>query len=566
MRALFFISSLLSTFCVLAQDKVTLSVNPGTAEVGETFEISVTSSKVGTIDFSQMPDEFLQDYAIQQGSSQQKGTNGKTVIQHYYTISGIIKKAGNYTFGPVTLTHGNQTFVSNRATINVSPKVKMKSGHITSRQLRDPAFGIIEVNKMTLYEGEPLLVRAKIYARYKPTHINSYLAYEMDGSLIKHPIGNNQQLKMSIEQINGESLYAIDYDKNLLFPSAVGKVKIEPYKLNLHQGYQNFPLESGEITVHIKSLPANPPNDFVGAVGTFAVSRKIPETKFNQGDVIKMVVTISGIGNLHNITEPQLNLPKGYTIYGDPVITEDISIGVRGAEGKISYEYNIEVDASGITALPPTHITYFDPDLERYITTETSEDSLNITPVAGMVADITDDGSDKRTTELIVQEFNPRENNGTISQGKIYGSMVFWGGVTLPLASAFFFLFFVKSRDNIEERKVEKQRKNTQSAILTSQIQTVRIAAKGNDNGAFYDALDKALRGNYAAHMKLQDEVISKQAILSHAGKLDADLKTKTAALFSNIEIAKFSFGSDTNKRNEDLQTLEAIIANLKTK
>jgi hypothetical protein len=566
MRALFFITSLLSTFCLLAQDKVSLSINPGTAEVGETFEISVKSSKVGTIDFSHMPDEFLQDYAIQQGSSQHKGTNGKTVVQYYYTISGIIKKAGNYTFGPVTLTHGSKTFVSNTATINVSPKVKMKGGHITSRQLRDPAFGIIEVNKISLYEGEPLLVRAKIYARYKPTHVNSYQAYEMDGALIKHPIGNNQQLKMSIEQLNGESLYAIDYDKNILFPAAVGKVKIDPYKLNLHQGYQNFPLESGEITVNIKPLPANPPKDFVGAVGTFAVSREIPETRFNQGDVIKMIVTISGIGNLHNITEPQLNLPKGYTIYGDPVISEHISIGVRGAEGKISYEYNIEVAASGITALPPTHITYFDPDQDRYITTETTEDSLNIKEIAGMVVDNTDDGSDKRTNEIIVQEFNPRENNGNIAQGKIYGSIAFWGGVTLPLASAFFFLFFVKSRENVEERKVEKQRKNAQSAALSTQLQAVRIAAKGNDNGDFYDALDKALRGTYAAHMKRQDEVVSKQEILSHAGAVDADLKVKTAALFSNIEIAKFSFGSDTNKRNEDLQTLEAIITNLKSK
>eukprot|EP00353_Schmidingerella_taraikaensis_P005203 CAMPEP_0185593462 /NCGR_PEP_ID=MMETSP0434-20130131/71544_1 /TAXON_ID=626734 ORGANISM="Favella taraikaensis, Strain Fe Narragansett Bay" /NCGR_SAMPLE_ID=MMETSP0434 /ASSEMBLY_ACC=CAM_ASM_000379 /LENGTH=58 /DNA_ID=CAMNT_0028220047 /DNA_START=1 /DNA_END=173 /DNA_ORIENTATION=+ len=58
----------------------------------------------------------------------------------------------------------------------------MQGGQITSRQLRDPAFGTIEVNKTSLYEGEPLLIRAKIYARYKPTHINNYVAYEMDGA------------------------------------------------------------------------------------------------------------------------------------------------------------------------------------------------------------------------------------------------------------------------------------------------------------------------------------------------------------------------------------------------
>ena len=566
MRLILCIATICSTFWLLAQDKVSLSINPGTAEVGETFEITVSSSEVGTIDFGGMPAEFHQDYAIQQGSSQQKGANGKAVVEHYYTISGIIKKAGNYSFGPVTLTHGNQTYVSNSALINISPKVKMKGGHLSSRQLRDPAFGTIEVNKTTLYEGEPLLVRAKIYARYKPTHINNYTPYEMDGALIKHPIGNSQQLKTVVEQLNGESLYAIDYDKNILFPTAVGQVKIEAYRLNLHQGYQNFPLESGDVTITIQPLPQNPPKDFVGAVGTFAVTREIPETKFNQGDVIKMVVTISGIGNLHNITPPQLNLPKGYTIYGDPVISEDISIGVRGAEGKISYEYNVEVVASGQTSLPPTTITYFDPDQDRYITTETSKDSLSIKPVAGVVADNSSDASNRRTNELIVQEFNPRENDGSSDPGKIYGSAIFWGGVSLPIASAFFFLLFVNTRKTTEERKVEKQKKNAQSAVLTAQLQSARLAAKGDDTSAFYDALDKALRGIFIAHMNRQDEVVSKQEIVEHSVKLGTDLKEKTLLLFSNIEVAKFSFGSDSDKRNEDLQHLEDIASKLNVK
>lgn len=566
MRFLLLIATLSSTFWLVAQDKVSLSINPGTAEVGETFEISVTSSKVGTIDFGTMPNEFLQDYAVQQGSSQHQDPSGKTVIQHYYTISGVIKKPGNYSFGPVTLTHGNITDVSNTVVINIRPKVKMKGGNISSRQLRDPAFGTIEVNKTNLYEGEPLLVRAKIYARYKPTHINNYVAYEMDGALIKHPIGHNQQLKTIVEQFNGENLYSIEYDKNILFPTSVGKVKIDPYRMNLHQGYQNFPLESGAVTINISPLPANPPNDFVGAVGTFTVKRELPEKKFNQGDVVTMIVTISGVGNLHNITAPHLNLPKGFTVYGDPVIVEDISIGVRGAEGKISYEYNIEVTAEGATSLPGTSITYFDPDVERYITTESGADSLDINPVDGIGDDIEDDKSDKRTDELIVQEFNPRSNTGHETLGTFYDSAAFWGGISLPIASAFFFLLFVKSRKQTEERKVEKQIKTAQSAALSASLLAVRAAASNDDSMAFYDALDKALRAVFAAHMKRSGEMVSKQEIFNHANSLDADLKEKTAALFENIEVARFSFGSDNHKRNEDLQTLETIVSSLKLK
>lgn len=568
MRLLSFIALLFSSSWLIAQtqNKVNLSINPGTAEVGETFEITVTSTKSGNVDFGKLPDAFIQDYAIQQGTSQFQSPNGKMTIQHYYTISGIIKKPGNFTFGPVTVTSGNKTYASNTVIINISPKVKMQGGAISSRQLRDPAFGTIEVNKTTLYEGEPLLVRAKIYARYKPTHINNYQPYDMDGALLKHQVGNNNQLKTIVEQYRGENLYAIDYDKNILFPSSVGKVKIEPYKLNLHQGYQNFPLESSSLTVNILPLPGNPPNDFIGGVGSFEVNRILKDTKFDQGDVITMTLEISGVGNLHNITEPQLNLPKGFSQYGDPVITEEFSIGVKGSEGTITYEYNIEVNASGKTTLPPTTITYFDPNLRKYVTTESTDDSLDIKPVAGTVVTTNDNTTDKRTNELIVQEFNPRDNGGSVSPGKLYGTALFWGGVSAPVLSAFLFLFFVKSRKHTEERKEEKNRKNAQSAALTAKLQTVRSASNSNDTGAFYDALDKALRTAYSVALNRQDEVVSKEDIMMHAASVSNELKDKTATLFSNIEVAKFSFGSDSEKQQEDLQMLETILSTLKIK
>ncbi|XOV66902.1 MAG: BatD family protein [Fluviicola sp.] len=566
MRFILFIATLCSASWLLAQNDVNLSINPGTAEVGETFEITVTSAKSGNVDFGELPDAFVQDYAIQQGTSQYQAPNGKMTIQHYYTISGIIKKPGNYTFGPVTVTSGNKTYLSNTVVINISQKVKMKGGHITSRQLRDPAFGTIEVNKTTIYEGEPLLVRAKIYARYKPTHINNYQPYDMDGALLKHAVGNNNQLKTIVENFHGENLYAIDYDKNILFPATVGKIKIEPYKLNLHQGYQNFPIESGSMTVNILPLPGNPPKDFIGGVGSFDISRVLSETKFDQGDVITMTIKVSGVGNLHNITEPQLNLPKGFSQYGDPQVKEEFSIGVRGSEGSITYEYNIEVVASGPTKLPPTTITYFDPVLKQYITAESSEDSLDIKAVDNIIVDNADDATNKRGNELIVQEFNPRDNEGCIAPGSIFGTPLFWGGVSVPLASAFLFLFFMKSSKHKEERKVEKQRKNAQSLAMTQKLDAVHAAANSSDTSAFYDALDKALRTAYSLALNKVDEVASKQEILSHAEKLGGNLKDQTTTLFSNIEIAKFSFGSDVNKHQEDLKLLENILSSLKIK
>lgn len=564
MQQLLVIISFFITCSLFSQSKVRLSVNPVTAEVGETFEITISSTEVGTIDFGEMPEEFLQDYAVQQRSSQHTDPSGKTAIEHYYTISGIIKKPGNYTFGPVTLTHGNKTYVSNTAVISISPKVRMLGGPVTSRQLRDPAFGTIEVNKSRLYEGEPLMVRAKIYARYKPTHINNYQAYEMDGVLIKHPIGQNNQLKPIIEQFHGENVFALDFDKNIVFPTAVGKVKINSYKLNLQQDYQSFPVESSSLSVNILPLPSNPPNDFIGGVGDFAIQREIPEKSFNQGDVVKMMVTISGIGNIHNTSPPNLNLPKGFKVYGDPVSTEEFSFGVNGSQGKITYEYNIEVTASGTTLLPATSITYFDPRQEKYITISSAQDSLDIEPGDGFLVETPLETNEQRTKELIVQKFTPRDNAGEAEPGDLYGTNIFWGGISFPFAAAFLFLLFVKSRRQKEEYQAENHRKNMRSAAIAAQIQATKDAKHTGDSNAFYSALEKTLRSIYAIQMQKEDTVCSKEEIIAYAETISKALKTDTEKLFSHAEVARFSFGSDTDQRQEDLQILESIIQTLK--
>lgn len=567
MQKFLFIGFVLGAWNSLGQNKVELTIQPSTAEVGETFEVTVTSSEVGTIDFSNVPDEFVKDYAVQQGSSQHTDHTGKTTIIHYYTISGVIKKEGNYTFGPVTLSRGNISHVSNTALINISPKVKMKSGNVTSQQFRDPAFGVIEANKTRLYEGEPLLIRGKIYARYRPTHVQNYVQYDLNGALVKYPIGNNGTLKTMVERFRGEDFYAIDYDKNVVFPTGVGTMTIEPYQMNLHQGYQSFPLKSSDLKITVLPLPANPPTDFIGGVGTFEVSRELPEKSFDQGDVIKMTVRISGRGNLHNITAPQLNLPKGFTIYGDPVVTEDYSVGVHGSEGTISYEFNIEVAASGLTHLPPTTITFFDPYIERYITTETKDDSLDIKPSATFQATAADNSTDERTNELVVQEFNPREKGESIKPGNIFGSGIFWGGISMPLASAFLFLLFMRTRENAEEKNAIKQAKNKQSARISALLAEAQNNIQSADPAAFYSAVEKTIRSTFAIRMQQPDDaVLSKKEIVDFAGTIDPTIKQETAALFEACEIARFSFGMQEDKRSAHFSQLEALLNTLKQK
>lgn len=562
MRKFLAIGFVLIAFCITAQVKVDLIIEPSTAEIGETFEVTVTSTEIGTIDFSKIPDEFIQDYAIKQGSTHQSGPNGATVL-HYYTISGVIKTPGNYTFGPVTLTEGNISHVSNTVTINISPKVKMIAGSVSKQQFRDAAFGIIEANKTTLYEGEPLLIRAKVYARYKPTHVQNYSPYTLRGAIVKHPMGGGSGLNALIERFRGEEFYALDYDKNVVFPSGVGRLTIEPYKLNLHQGYQNFHVLSSKLNITVLSLPANPPKDFIGAVGTFDVARVVKEKKFSQGDVIKMKVVVRGIGNLHNITVPQLKLPKGFTIYGDPIIDEDYTVGIRGAEGEITYEFNIEVTASGMTYLPATSITYFDPNLERYVTVETTSDSLDIKESKIFKNALANDNKNGRASELVVHEFNPRTDSGQHARGTVFGTPVFWGGVSIPLASAFLFLLFAKRKEGEDERNAAKIARNKHANEIQENLAATAQAVSLEDRSIFYASLEKTVRSVFAV-MSTEDKVLSKQEMIDFAEKVNPEMKQNCIELFESSEIAKFSLGLNTDLRAEHLKLLEGVVRQMK--
>ena len=184
-------------------------------------------------------------------------------------------------------------------------------------------------------------------------------------------------------KVKRKSFYAFEYDKKVIFPIGTGKFTIDPFKLMLRRGIEGLPITSASTAIEVKPLPGNAPKDFIGGVGNFTVSRTVDQTSFKQGDVFTLIIEVSGYGNLQNINEPKLNLPKGFVVYGDAVVKEDITFGSRGAEGKITYEYNIQVTNYGDLVFPATSLSYFDPNKEQYVQINTESTPLNVQKNSG---------------------------------------------------------------------------------------------------------------------------------------------------------------------------------------
>ncbi|MDC3252779.1 BatD family protein [Crocinitomicaceae bacterium] len=557
------IVSLFVVFFTSAQKKVQIEVLPKNAEVGETFSITITSSIPGHLNFDNVPDVFIQDYNVQRGSKRTiDHISGTMQAAYYYTFTGMMTKAGKYNFGPVYIVNGNKSYASNQATITIGEKVPMQPGGVSSKQLQDPAFGIIQTNKKTIYEGEPLLVSCKIYAQYDPTHVGAYKSYGISQTTKKHAIGNNTTtIKHQIETFKGREYYTFDYDKNIIFPANIGAFHIGPFSMNLHQGYESFPIISGDFDVDVLPLPGNPPSDFIGGVGKFSIEKNINTKEIKQGEVLNLKVTISGSGNLQDITAPELNLPEGLTVYGDPIINEKYVIDINGAEGEVEFEYNVQAKNAGTTRLPSTSISFFDPQQKKYLRVSTKDLNVDVIADLNFIANEKDETTPQQNN-LIVHRSEIRKEVSTKKPTTFFGTTAFWSFLTLPFLSSFLFLFITKKRGQFERKAHTKRHRTLQMTQLKSQIELAKSDLTSDTDRQFYLHVENTLQKAFEIKMDLSsNQTIDKRDILEFVD--DEEQKEKIRSIFSECEQAKYGFSPEKKSRLETMRNLKAIVYKL---
>lgn len=567
MKRFFILYSLLCCTIAIAQSsKVELSIVPNSIEIGESFVITITSNVQGDVDIENLPSSFVQDYSIQQGHYPEMNHNtGKVNTVYFVSYSGVITKSGEYSIGPAFVKNGNKVYKSNSVKVKVGKQVTLSSGQISANQMSDPAFGVIEVNKKEIFEGEAVVLAAKIYSHYNPSNIGNYQSYPINSAVTKHSIGNNSDIKVSQEVVKGKKLYAFSYDKNVIFPDGIGKFQIDPFKLKLYQGYKNFPITSSSLSLTIKPLPTNPPKDFIGAVGNFKISRAIDTLKLKQGDVFKMTVVVSGIGNIQNISKPILSLPSGFVVYGDPLVTENYVIGIHGGEGEISFEYNIQVHKHGNLTLPETSISYFDPIKEKYIQIHTAPNQLKVIENKSFVVKANDD---KIMNDISVEARNLslRSNSSIKDDEFFFGQPLFWGGLTFPIIASLFFLFFVKRKEKNADQQIIKQVKRNKRVELQQLMDSISTIDEKEEMDRFYFITESIIRKAFEVKMNVSDEFpLTKLEILTYCKDNEmTEINANVEKLFSICEQSRYGFGGEEHQAQEVIRMLKEITNLLK--
>lgn len=560
---------LLGVFTVCAQKPlVLLDVEPKDAEIGEILTITVKSNVQGEIDID-FPSGFVHGYNIMNGMEQELDVNtGKVITYYYLSQTGAMSKAGSFKFGPAFVKKGNKAYKSNSVNVTIRKEnITPSSGDdISSKQLRQPAFAIIQKSKSVIYEGESVVLNAKIYSRFSPSFLENYQPYSLDGVLDKYEIGNTSRIVVEQEKVRQTTLYAFEYDKKVVFPIGTGKMTIDPFKLILRRNFESIPLTSSNAIIEVKPLPGNVPKDFIGGVGQFNVSRTISSDPLTQGDVLTMIVEISGYGNLQNILEPKLNLPKGFVVYGDPIIKEDFVYGSKGAEGKITYEYNIQVTKFGKLTIPETTISFFDPEKEKYVQVQTANNSITVLKNAKFKSSEIDSTSvveNRVKEELFPLRVDTGNKNIT---NHLIKSPVFWVGLSSPILFGFVLGLLRRRKEENHSIGQQKQAKRKTQLEIEHLFTDAENALKEGNFNEYCSLIEKGVQRSMALYLKNDDSIILSNAdifMLLEQRNTDTQKISELKQLISTCEDARYGMGISDESRDQLVSSAKQIIQSI---
>lgn len=557
--------------CQAQKPAVSLTVSKKEVATNHTVSFTVTTNVEGSVKID-FPVSFEADLSVAaHGVEQRMDPSGKLSTYAYTQQVGQFTKEGTFTFSAY-LTYRNKTYRSNKITVKVDDSyaeddVKIKSS--------DPVFGIIEATKSSVYEGEPILVKAKVFSYINISYLESYNPFMAEKNMEEHVFQNGRQ-EVDKTKVNGKEALTFDYGKKLFIPVSTGKVKIKPYEMVLDCEGRLFSkrvrFTSSSLMINVKPLPSGAPKDFIDAVGTYTLSQnELAVKKLKQGEVFSLELIVKGIGNIHNSTAPQLNLPDGCIVYGDPERKEDVNFTEEGAVGTVTYVFNIQVTKSGLIDFPAPSFSYFDPIKEKYITVRGKGYSIDVE-------------ADKKFQAVQVKQTigqNNSKNNGqtdviAINKKQTPAETNWWmiGGI----GAAFILLaggswFFIKKKavgpknqlpiaeENVAPKEESITELLAQQTVVSSQVSLNDLNSYIGNSSEFAVQFPQVLIAVLAQKLKIVNA--SREQVFSKITDTHPDIANELRIQVEKCDHFRYGFGLEDLRCEEILEAAKRNLSNI---
>ena len=518
---------------------------PSHVAVGEQFRLTYTVNTQNASDFraGDIPDEL--EVLIGPNRSMQSSyqminghTSSSSSITYTYIVSAT--KNGTFTIPAAHVVVGGKTIASNTLTIKVSGTAQGNSGG-SSRQhrqeeaeeIRDAGSQIsgsdlfikVSANKKRVYEQEPILLTYKVYTLVGLTSLRGDMPDLK--SFYTQEVSLPTQKSFSIETFNGRPYKTTTWSQYVMFPQMTGKLQIpsitfegivvqqnrniDPFEafFNGGSGYIEVKkkIVAPGIDIQVDPLPERPAG-FSGGVGHFSVSASLNKTETKANDPVTLRITISGVGNLKLVKQPQVELPKDFDKY-EPKITDKTKLTSAGIEGSMIYDILIVPRHQGHYELPPVSLTYFDTTAKAYKTVTSEPLTLDVAKGSGPGA--MTDFSGQQDLQELSRDIRYIKTGDVRQQGIdefFFGSVAYW--VTLAImALVFISLFVIFRRRAIENANVTKRRAGKANKVATKRLKKASSLMAENKPSEFYDEVLRALWGYVGDKLNIPVEQLS---------------------------------------------------------
>lgn len=487
---------------------ISIELSASKVEIGEPFSIQVKTNIEGNIQF-ELPKELEQIGIVSSGmSSSVTYIGGKGTVERYnykdYQARALSE--GTFSIGPAKVTTAQGEVLSEIVKIKVERSLQMLSDD-PAKNLDQAVFGLIALSKKEVFIGEPIIAMAKVYSQISILQLEDFTPFKIQGPAEVIPFDASNQVKNNYEDINGNSLLTLRLGKTMIFPDQTGTFEVSPYHLNLLYDHPRslFPermrITSNSEVVRVKPLPDNAPDNFIGAVGDLSFHAEFVNPTIAQGAVTPLVLSISGYANFLDLTAPEIPLPVGVTLLGEPEVEKDHQYTLQGMEGTTTFTYYLQFTEAGTIGLNEIGFSYFHPIKEKYIQKKLPNLALNVTEDENFTPIALDQVSSENPAIEVEQKMKPiytekKDNAGNFLVLTSLHKLLVWTPISLGLI----FTLFVKWNSKRNNHSIKAFNQTSIANQLLKDIQSLKNKNTDNSDKEAWNELHKLFLRYVAFH------------------------------------------------------------------
>lgn len=481
--------------------------------------------------------------------------NGQSSTTYTYSYYLVAQAQGTHQIPSATITIDGEEYQTDPIQVEIVDRNE-SAGSSGSEQ--PDIFLRLEVSDDNPVTGQQIITDVILFFK-DGLEVNSYQpvpGWKAEG-FWKEELENRNRPQATSTVIEGVRYRKARLLQFSLFPSKAGNLEISPYEIvvsvrtarsnddpfssffgGFGSSQRQVELSSDPLTLDVQSLPEVTDSDYLGAVGTFEVSRRISTQSAVVGESIELTTEIEGTGNVPLISKPNYILPKGLEIY-EPQQNSSINRRNQRISGSKTFTDIVVPRSSGRFTIPEQTVSHYNPERSSYVTTTLPALEFNVEENPDAVA------STESSNSFPVEPVMGLATWITPMGPSLISHWWFWAGIILPivvLGVAYWQKSFIEKMNTDKEfarshQAADKAMERLQKAISVSQ--------QGNIKDA-YNLLQKALTGFISDRLSLPEAGLSNTEYIEALKKENIDQNLIKNVRMLLDKCASISYAPDT--------------------